>query len=186
MAISPAMNRGFSAPGGSVPMDALHDRSRYFCERVSANDNLPPDYTDGNPVVVNAEALTRFCRASGYGSKWYKAACVYVIGEEDANEVKIGKAKSPSKRLDGLQIGNPRKLFLHRVFWFKNRDHASLIEYAAHKRAEATHERLVGEWFSCTPWQAHEVIAQILPRNGHGPDIRPDEFTVMAPYAEAA
>ncbi len=85
---------------------------------------------------------------------------VYVIGEEYASRIKIGKARSPIHRLATLQTGNPDTLFLHRVFWFDTPYAASRIEEQAHIIADQERRRLEGEWFECLPHQAHEHIVE--------------------------
>ncbi|WP_422614460.1 GIY-YIG nuclease family protein [Brucella anthropi] len=85
---------------------------------------------------------------------------VYVIGEEYATRIKIGKARSPIHRLATLQTGNPETLFLHRVFWFDTPCAASRVEEQAHIIAGQERRRLEGEWFECLPHQAHEHIVE--------------------------
>ncbi|MFI3902585.1 GIY-YIG nuclease family protein [Ochrobactrum sp. S1502_03] len=85
---------------------------------------------------------------------------VYVIGEENASRVKVGKARSPIHRLATLQTGNPDTLFLHRVFWFDTAICASGVEEQAHIIAEQEHYRLEGEWFECKPHEAHDHIVE--------------------------
>lgn len=91
---------------------------------------------------------------------------VYVIGDVFGRQCKIGKAVDPVARLAQLQTGNPNLLFLHRVFWM-GRNAADLVEMAAHGVAENRHVRLQGEWFMCSPDEAHFAIedAIVLARN---------------------
>lgn len=106
-------------------------------------------------VVSQALAAIKEADASG------KEACVYVIGDIAASAVKIGMAKDPIARLAQLQTGNPSRLYLHRVFWV-SADQAANIECDAHANAGASYQRLEGEWFSCTPNEAHEAIEQAI------------------------
>lgn len=86
---------------------------------------------------------------------------VYVVGDVMASVVKIGKAIDPVLRLAQLQTGHPNRLFLHRVFWMDKKA-ADIIELSAHERAALRYRRLQGEWFACTPNEAHEAIEDAI------------------------
>jgi|13_taG_2_1085334.scaffolds.fasta_scaffold121632_2 hypothetical protein len=73
---------------------------------------------------------------------------VYFI--TDGEYIKIGKAKDPQERLNGLQTGNPKNLFIIATI---NGDEA--VEYQMHHRFKQWHHR--GEWFKATP----EMIKKI-------------------------
>jgi hypothetical protein len=86
---------------------------------------------------------------------------VYVISDIYGLEVKIGKATNPPMRLCQLQTGNPHKLFIHRVFWM-SQTFADAVERDAHVMAERHFGRLEGEWFSCSPSDAHRTIERVI------------------------
>ncbi|WP_028753703.1 GIY-YIG nuclease family protein [Rhizobium leucaenae] len=102
-------------------------------------------------MVVEATEVVNVCKTP-------KVQCaVYVISDIYGREVKIGKAANPPYRLAQLQTGNPRKLFIHRVFWMSQAD-ADEAEKNAHTVAERLYSRLEGEWFQCSPSDAHTAI----------------------------
>jgi hypothetical protein len=90
--------------------------------------------------------------------KPFSGQFVYVVSASSASIVKIGKAVDPLSRLTSIQTGNHEKLFLHRAFYFATTGLASRVEYWAHEIAKERHGRLEGEWFSCSPTQAHDVV----------------------------
>lgn len=85
-------------------------------------------------------------------------AYVYAISDENARATKIGYALSPVRRLAELQTGNPNRLIIYRAFLFGCMDDARQVEYCAHKIADARYRRMVGEWFKCTPYEAHQIV----------------------------
>lgn len=93
---------------------------------------------------------------------------VYVISDFAGTEVKIGKANSPQLRLATLQTGNPNKLFIHRAFFFFEISTAESVELAAHVGASRDFKRLQGEWFRCTPFEAHKVIEEAAVNDADG------------------
>lgn len=101
---------------------------------------------------------------------------VYVIADIYGRESKIGKAVNPLLRLAQLQTGNPRKLFVHRVFW-SSQELADAIERDSHRTAEMHFGRLEGEWFACTPSDAHDVIESVI-------GDFPISFCAMTPLRE--
>lgn len=83
---------------------------------------------------------------------------IYVICEnEKTGPIKIGISKRPNKRINDLQIGNPRKLKMHANFSCKN---PHLFEKYFHKIFSKHH--LVGEWFDLDPKKATESIEKCL------------------------
>lgn len=106
-----------------------------------------------------------------------KVECaVYVVSDIYGQEVKIGKATNPTYRLAQLQTGNPKKLFLHRVFWM-NQQGADEVERAAHSVATRKFSRLEGEWFACSPSDAHSAVEQAI-------QSAPTRYCVMTPLSE--
>lgn len=79
---------------------------------------------------------------------------IYVIAELDGDGfVKIGRAVDPSKRLNELQIGNPRQLRLSSSFVPKD---AVATERQIHKWLKDS--RVRGEWFDIPPLAAQSVV----------------------------
>ena len=72
---------------------------------------------------------------------------VYLIqsGEGKDAPVKIGLAKSITKRMETLQIGNPSELFLLAAIPTNSRAHAYSLEKRLHKSFNSN--RIRGEWF---------------------------------------
>jgi len=68
---------------------------------------------------------------------------VYIIGNKDHNIYKIGISKDPTKRLKGIQTGNPFKLSI--IDTFKT-NYAKQVESDYHELFEEY--KLEGEWFS--------------------------------------
>lgn len=88
------------------------------------------------------------------------AAFVYVISDIEGEYSKIGYAVSAPKRLASLQTGNPKKLYIHRSFIITKLSVAKRVEFWAHTIASEKHKRLEGEWFHCSPSQAHTAIEE--------------------------
>jgi hypothetical protein len=121
-------------------------------------------------MVVEATDVVVACKTP-------KVECaVYVVSDIYGREVKIGKAANPAYRLAQLQTGNHRKLFLHRVFWMSQAE-ADQVERAAHIVAERLHSRLEGEWFHCSPSEAHEIVESVIP-------YEQARYCVMTPLSE--
>ncbi|MBX4941161.1 GIY-YIG nuclease family protein [Rhizobium binae] len=87
-----------------------------------------------------------------------RSAFVYVISDIRGEFSKIGYAVDPIKRLASLQTGNPLKLYIHRSFMLRKLSIAKKVEYWSHAIASERHGRLEGEWFQCSPSQAHSAI----------------------------
>lgn len=87
---------------------------------------------------------------------------------------KIGVASDPRKRLASLQTGNPRRLALIIVDWFRTRGDALFVERRAHDHIKE-HAR-VGEWFAFNggeggcPFEAMAIAASPL-RYGPASDL---------------
>lgn len=107
------------------------------------------------------DEATRALRGEARGGYY---CAIYVISDIYGRETKIGRAQAPTKRLAQLQTGNPRRLFVHRAFWIwcETSEDADYVERAAHGRAGAMFGRLEGEWFKCSPTEAHGVIEGVL------------------------
>lgn len=71
-----------------------------------------------------------------------KSYCYFI---EDGSHVKIGKTNDISKRMDGLQTGNGRKLRLICAIPCKTEEAALKCEKRLHKKL--SHYRQSGEWF---------------------------------------
>jgi hypothetical protein len=81
---------------------------------------------------------------------------VYVIAEPDNGPVKIGIAEHPEKRVNELQIGNPRKLSLYHSV---TTPHAKCVEAALHRLFWS--ERISGEWFSVSAEQVVSAVEEL-------------------------
>jgi T5orf172 domain len=91
---------------------------------------------------------------------------VYVIAEEGNDSlVKVGISKSATKRLTGLQTGNPRKLTILHVVSVASVSAAYALEMAVHDRLGKW--RLNGEWFDL-PYQSRFPACQRTARRRHG------------------
>lgn len=176
-------------------------------KRKAANDNQPRRYLVGagnltwvrpaTPDMTAAEVATlarplaklneliresvdTIRKHSGY-------AAIYAISDIYGGETKIGKAGDPIARLAQLQTGNHRRLFLHRVFWLAEgsvpiAEQTDAIERDSHIRAGGIYTRLEGEWFKCSPSEAHRVIEEVVSTaKGTG---RIAQYCVMTPAQE--
>lgn len=156
----------------------------------AANDNWPKVYTVGlgnlpwrvnekfgdlneREIATASEPLCSLHEILIQSIEWMRSKelsgghhAVYVIGDVYGRECKIGKAANPINRLAQLQTGNHRQLFLHRVFWMRERE-ASSVEALAHRIAEGSYDRLIGEWFRCSPNEAHEAIECAIEYRGN-------------------
>lgn len=74
---------------------------------------------------------------------------VYVICDDfefcDIEFAKIGMASSPYLRLKQLQTGNPKALYIDKLYLFEKRSHAEYIEKRLHEIFRI--ENISGEWF---------------------------------------
>lgn len=79
----------------------------------------------------------------------------------DFSRFKIGVASNPCKRLSSLQTGNPRRLALIIVDWYRSRLDASIVERRAHEYLIKHGCR--GEWFdgSGCPFEAMAVAGSV-------------------------
>lgn len=171
---APAMTKDFHAPGGIVAMDRFHDTERMYLQaarrRDAANDNHRAPF-DTNPVCVDEDRLVEFSYSVNDGKVMRGRCAVYVIGEVDAACVKVGVANNVVSRLASLQTGNPRKLYVHRAFWFQHKETANCVEGATHRTLGKAHRRLVGEWFECNPHEAHKAILAAAGRYRENPTV---------------
>lgn len=88
---------------------------------------------------------------------------VYVIGESSDGPIKIGIGDNPTKRLNQLQIGNPRNLELYHSFFHPA---AANVESWLHRRFHAS--LIHGEWFN-TPVTAVVAAAELaIIAHAHG------------------
>lgn len=69
---------------------------------------------------------------------------LYLIREGESGPIKIGRSNDPWRRLDTLQSGNPRQLFL--ICAFKVGKTAHIVERNAHR--EFLSHRMIGEWYA--------------------------------------
>lgn len=164
--LSPAMTKPLHAPSGIVAMDAFHDRREHYllsarreveraATQVACAANMHGKcYTD--------EELEYFSMYASEHAFWTcESVSIYVIGSRNPTYVKIGQTNNPVKRLAALQVGNPIKLHIHRLFVYKNANLATGVEFSCHKLAGKKHRRLMGEWFKCTAPEAHSVIHDV-------------------------
>lgn len=89
------------------------------------------------------------------GARVFRASNMYAIREGVDGPIKIGRAWSPSIRVNELQTGNPRQLML--LGYVPETD--ELNECSEHQRLAKF--RLMGEWFDIDvhylPWLGHSV-----------------------------
>jgi hypothetical protein len=69
---------------------------------------------------------------------------LYLIREGESGPIKIGRSQDPWKRLDTLQSGKPRQLFL--ICAFRVGKTAHIVERNAHR--EFISHRMIGEWYA--------------------------------------
>lgn len=81
---------------------------------------------------------------------------LYIIGEEDAQSIKIGISDSPDMRLYCLQPGNPRKLYIYGLFGFADRGSARRLEQSLHEFFGDA--RIGREWFRLAPYEVYDAI----------------------------
>ena len=86
---------------------------------------------------------------------------VYVIAEEGADVCKIGFTTDPKKRISSLQVGHSRQLRLAGAWQVEQ---AEALEKAVH--VELSAHRLVGEWFSVSPFDAAFAVGAASARLG--------------------
>lgn len=69
---------------------------------------------------------------------------IYIIRETDTDYFKVGYSQNPYNRHEGLQTGNPRKLYCHTAFKVKRTEKRDR-EADCHVALSRYHVR--GEWF---------------------------------------
>jgi hypothetical protein len=74
------------------------------------------------------------------------ATYVYVVKEEPTGNIKVGVSHDPSKRMNSLQIGTPRRLSLVESVGPFTKTYAHHVEKKIHESCEEW--CLGGEWFS--------------------------------------
>lgn len=78
---------------------------------------------------------------------------VYVIIDSlhrmNVGYVKIGVTLNPLSWLKQLQTGNPKKLYIDKMYFLPNRASADYVERRMHELLESF--RCSGEWFVCEP-----------------------------------
>ena len=79
---------------------------------------------------------------------------LYAVGESLAGPFKIGYAADVQKRVESLQIGNPRKLLL--VCSVETKNYRRAERMAHHRAGWSNHIR--GEWFSINGIAAKEAV----------------------------
>lgn len=138
-------------------------------------------FNELHEMIAEATSIVNADKTGRYGG------AIYVISDIYGHLTKIGKAMSPLDRLAQLQTGNPSKLFIHRVFWLANDGSRWLtqaalvdrIERDSHRSAEVRYERLEGEWFRCSPSDAHDVVYEVI---GREPSVK--KCCVMTPLRD--
>lgn len=78
---------------------------------------------------------------------------LYVVTESPDGPVKIGRSKKASKRIAGLQTGNPRPLAIVGIWELSTRNIAQAEKWLIEElyMGRSADDRLVGEWVPCTP-----------------------------------
>lgn len=176
-------------------------------KRKAANDNQPRRYLVGAGNItwirpptpdMNAAEVSTLARPLSQLNELIREsvdtiraksgyAAIYAIADIYGDETKIGKAGDPIARLAQLQTGNHRKLFLHRVFWLAEgsrtiAEGTDFVEREAHIRAGSIYTRLEGEWFKCSPSEAHKVIEEVITTAKGTGQI--SQYCVMTPASE--
>jgi hypothetical protein len=91
---------------------------------------------------------------------------VYVIGPDNGEVAKVGFAKRPENRLNGLQTGSWLPLSIHALFWCVDGE-AKALEYEAHDAAKGAGIKRRGEWFTASPELMSLVIATVAHAKGY-------------------
>lgn len=85
--------------------------------------------------------------------------CVYAVGPESGNPIKIGLAENIANRVSGIQTSNWVKLKCHLAAWTPGPAYAKMLEANCHKLLDKASKRISGEWFDINPEWAAKVIA---------------------------
>ena len=91
--------------------------------------------------------------------------CIYVIGSDYFEPVKIGRASDPLSRLRSLQIGNPFKLKLLAAY-FMAKHESAYLEWRCHHILKGMGFGVSGEWFDLDVDDAHAVIDKCAMKEG--------------------
>jgi hypothetical protein len=78
-------------------------------------------------------------------SKDDERTAIYLIGQDPKGPTKIGISNNPIKRLNQMQTGHPKKLWLYGIFWVKSRQIAEAVERWLLEEKYAG-KRMEGEW----------------------------------------
>ena len=150
---------------GNLEWKGTGYQSRLKAARISEEDPLKNLH---KVLVALAPSIKQIRRDS--------TAFVYVISDIDGEFSKIGYAYNAPKRLASLQTGSPKKLYIHRSFIFTKLSLAKKVEFWSHTIAAERHTRLEGEWFRCTPSQAHTAIEDACKEVGCGYGVATPTF----------
>jgi hypothetical protein len=155
---------------GNVEWNSDDHLDRLGVARITAKSTLMNLHALLSEATKTADRVHRDCRTF-----------VYVISDLSGEFSKIGYAVDPIKRLASLQTGNPRKLYIHRSFMLCKLSVAKKVEYWSHSIASERHARLEGEWFECSPSQAHSVIEDACKEVGCGYYVATPTFVTRKP-----
>jgi hypothetical protein len=84
---------------------------------------------------------------------------LYLIREGESGPIKIGRSNDPWKRMDTLQSGNPRQLFM--ICAFRVGTTAHIVERNTHREFIA--HRMLGEWYAPVDQLVDFAAARGLP-----------------------
>lgn len=97
---------------------------------------------------------------------------VYVV--QSGDYVKVGHSTNFSTRFYGMSSDNPHQITVCKLFYVDSLKMARSLERRSHEKLMKYHHR--GEWFSCPPEYAIEVVASVQ-RDGFGETLSPlDEW----------
>jgi antitoxin component HigA of HigAB toxin-antitoxin module len=100
---------------------------------------------------------------------------VYFAHCEQAEAVKIGKARDVKSRLSMLQIGNPTSLELVEMI----EDNSGKLEGLLHRWFRG--KRIRGEWFRITPDDVRELVAKIKEHGTAFLDVKYSKTSTQKP-----
>jgi hypothetical protein len=92
------------------------------------------------------------------GGRPVEFSCIYAVGPQAGQPLKIGFGHDPQRRLSDLQAGNWVELFIHFHVWAIDNALARRVEAACHRLLEKAEKCLCGGWFDITPEWAQKVI----------------------------
>lgn len=98
-------------------------------------------------------------------SQHHEFECVYVIGSDFFEPVKIGRSAAPIKRLADMQVGNPFRLKLRGAF-LMTRVETVFLEWMVHSELDGMGFSVSGEWFELGTEDTLAVIAKCAKNAG--------------------